>query len=365
MSKKVTSDKIAVAIIGGTGYGAGELLRLIPQHPRLELCAVISSSRSGQQLTESHRHLRSCPKLLFSESFNPSVFEGYANSAIFLAVPHGASAEQMRALGRHPELENTIFIDLSGDYRLSDSAQRQAHYPGSEVSDAEQQQFVYGLPEINRDRYPEYNRFATPGCLATVSLLASLPLFKSARLADFATASIVFDVKTGASGAGRKLQEEFHFSVRNENFTAYKILEHRHEAEIRETLGLSAEISTQFVPHLIPCSRGCFATVYCELEAAISEQDLLEVYREFYQRCYFVSIAEKSPEFAAVLGTNFCDLSLKTRSSGNGKTQVCILAALDNLTKGTAGQAIQSLNIRLGFPEKTGLCHSAPGPSSR
>lgn len=346
--------KIGVGILGGTGYGAGELLRLLASHPDAAVVSVVSSSQAGTAVATSHPHIAGFyDSLLFDAELDPSRFSEYPDRILFAALPHGKSAESLSALLARPELEGFRIVDLSGDFRLKNIAERDRHYPEARVGDGVASEFVYGLTERNRSRIAKARCVANPGCLSSACALAVLPLVD-----EKFRGAIAFDAKTGSSGAGKTASDSFHHPFRHANANAYKVLEHRHEPEIREALGDVAgeRIETAFVPHVIPVSRGILASAYLTLERAETTESLRARYRSFYADSPFVRVRDGAPDLQSVVGSNFCDISIFSRGR-----QAVAFAALDNLVKGMAGQAIQNMNVLFGLPETTGLWTPAPG----
>ncbi|MCL4156718.1 UNVERIFIED_CONTAM: hypothetical protein GTU68_006017 [Idotea baltica] len=347
-------DKIGIAIVGGTGYGAAELLRLCALHPALEVVSVVSASSPGVEIASVHPHLKSLYTQEFSAEVDFTSLANYSRCAVLLALPHKTAASYTRKIKANLDKVNAVLFDLSGDFRLRDSEIREKYYPG--VSDLEQSSVAYGLPELNRDKIATANAISTPGCLATVVTLAALPLFKSTiRIIG----SIVADAKTGSSGAGRSLRQEFHHPSRHDDANPYNALVHRHEPEILQNWYFDADQSKpfMFVPHLIPCSRGCMASVYLEIDTKIPSTEVHELFVDFYDDKPAVRVGSQMPHLSHVVGTNYCDVSVVVRDS-----QVVCFAALDNLVKGAGGQMIQNLNIRFGFDELLGLSSPALGP---
>ena len=347
-------SSIHAAIIGASGYGAGEILRILAVHPEVEVTALVSSSSDGAsasslhpQLTGSFTGLR-CTTTLnvneFSNSGKPSV--------IFCALPHGASGNYALSLLRNSDLKETRIIDLSGDLRLHTEQLAKKWYPEADFIQSERDSTIYGLPEINREKIRKARIVSNPGCLASAAILALAPLRENSMLRG----EIVIDAKTGTSGAGRTPQPTFHHPSMNSNCTAYKILEHRHEPEIRESLGdpFESAFSTLFVPHVIPTSRGIYVTCYLTAPEGQTMESLLTIYRTFYQDSPFISVRDEIPELRSVLGSNFCHIGLRQR--GN---KLVVIAALDNLVKGMAGSAIQNMNVMFGLNECLGL--NSPG----
>jgi N-acetyl-gamma-glutamyl-phosphate reductase len=349
------TKEFGVAIIGGSGYGAGELLRLLCAHPLIEVAAVTSRTHAGKSVASVHTNLERISPLSFSERLSNDWIKPYNRSVIICSVPTGNAIPTINEiLDNNPE-SLTPIIDLSGDLRLTDPTIHSKHYPEVPFSPELRSQAIYGLPETTTDQRVAKARIITnPGCLATAAILALAPLRDTN-----AAIHVAVDGKTGTSGAGREPQPAMHHPSRAHDCTAYKVLEHRHEPEILQALGatFSARDSFMFVPHLLPVSRGCLVSCYIACRDADSAASLPELYHAFYAGARFVRLRERPSRLVDVVGTNFCDLHVVVR----GK-HVTISSALDNLGKGMAGQCIQNLNLLLGLPEETGLMASALGP---
>lgn len=348
------NGSIPIAIIGGTGYGAGEALRMLTNHPHFEVVSISSRSHAGIPVSHVHSHLAGMTALHFEAEINFDHLSSAERSAIIVAVPHGQSVLIIERLLANPKLERTVIVDMSGDLRLKVQAIHERFYPDVPVSPSLRSTFVYGLPEISRVTISGATRISNPGCLATASILALSPVVR-----DGLCSSIVIDAKTGTSGAGREPQPTMHHPSRCADFTAYKALEHRHEPEILQALGdpLGSRLSIVFVPHLIPVSRGIFVTCYMRLDTDLSAQEIVRRYSDFYEGSPFIRIKDRPPRLTDVVGTNFCDLFVAVRGR-----DLVVMTALDNLGKGMAGQAIQNLNLAFGLPEDAGLKLSAIGP---
>lgn len=340
-----------VTIVGGSGYGAGELLRLLSAHPHIEVCEVISRSNAGQPVGAVHSHLEGISDLTFAARVDLARLARYSRNAIILAMPSGRAVETFEHLIRSGLNEKTIVIDLSGDLRLKEESTHTRFYPEVPFAESMRRSFRYGLPELSSERGV---RITNPGCLATAAILALAPFAHNSLVG-----SVVIDAKTGTSGAGREPQASMHHPSRANDFTAYKVLGHRHEPEIVQALGVEFQRNhpVLFVPHLIPVPRGIFVTVYGHLSRAASTEEILARVRDFYRAATFVRVRTAPPRLVDVVGTNFCDISVSARGE-----QVAVMAAIDNLGKGMAGQAIQNLNREFELPEETGLLSSALGP---
>lgn len=346
------SKKIGVAILGATGFGAGELLRLLALHKDVEVVSLVSSSSSGEKLSSVHRNLAALYNLELVSEVDYEKLASFSEQVLFSALPHGVGAKNLDLIiKKAPKLK---VVDLSADFRLDTKSLHEKHYAEVPFLKELRDNFVYGLPEIEKENLKSAKYVANPGCLATAATLSVAPLVDK----DF-KGHIVFDLKTGTSGAGRKVQEVIHHTLRDNNCEAYKVLEHRHESEVLEKLEdpKGERITTQFVPHLLPTSRGILASSYLSLEKELSKDEIYKKYQDYYKDAPFVRIVDAPPSLNAVLGSNFCDISLVVR----GK-QIVAFAALDNLVKGMAGAAIQNMNLICGLEETSGLWHAGLGP---
>jgi N-acetyl-gamma-glutamyl-phosphate reductase common form len=349
---------LGIAILGGTGYGAGELLRLIAAHPLAAAVSIVSSSTAGGKVADSHPQLRAINNLCFDGELNLDALSECEHGIIFSALPHATSAETIEKLLPEIEKRRLKVIDLSPDYRLRDPQAHDKFYPDSKTSPQLRAQFVYGLTELNREAIAGASFVANPGCLASAAALALAPIAKCELPAFKLRSPLVIDAKTGTSGAGLSLGANFHHAYRHASATAYKVLTHRHEPEIKEAAwgALESAPETFFVPHLLPISRGIFTTVYLTLESEVSPAAVKDLYSSFYAESPFIRLLADPPELGAVVCSNYCDIAFQVR----GK-QLVVMAALDNLVKGMAGVAIQNMNLICGLPEHTGLSFAAPG----
>lgn len=349
------SARVHVAILGGSGYGAGELLRLLTQHPLVEVVAVASASRAGQPVEAVHPHLRGFYALRMTESIDLERLLAAEHAVVFSALPHGTSAATIEALVQQLRQADrdgrTRIVDLSGDLRLADAEVHRRYYPDTAVFDALRAQFVYGLPELNRQRIAPARFVANPGCLASAAILAAAPLMTP----EF-DGPVAIDAKTGSSGSGRALKESTHHPTRHADFRAYRPLAHQHEPEIVQAWGDPAgrRIRTSFVSHSMDAARGIYVTVHLTLPEPVDSATLLKRYASYYEESVFVRVSADPPCLQDVIGSNFCDVSVACRGR-----QVVAMAALDNLVKGMAGTAVQNMNLMCGLAEETGLW--APG----
>lgn len=362
--KNNTRKKIGVAIVGGTGYGAGEILRILSYHNEVSVVSAVSASNAGALISDYHSHLSGFYDGRFTSDVDFTELNKYEHKVIFLSLPHGASSTELLKLMPVIERENIKVIDLSGDFRLTHQTTHEQHYSSSPFLPDLRSRFVYGLTETNRKAIRDARFIANPGCLATACILCAAPVLASGFTDERDNRpkierSLIFDAKTGTSGAGRSVQQITHHPHRASNFNAYKVLCHRHEPEIVQGLSMVADhsVNTFFVPHLLPVSRGIFVTMYVTLDSDLTASALEETYRHFYRDSSFVRMRENSPILSDIVGTNFVDISLVSRGR-----QVVVMGALDNLVKGMAGQAIQNMNIMCSLSETTGLLAPSLGP---
>jgi len=348
-------DRLAVAVVGASGYTGAELLRLLVDHPRVTVAHVTAHRSAGQRLVELFPHLRGRPELepLVCRAFDADEVAAAAKLA-FLALPHGESVPAATAL-----LERGLTVlDLSADFRLRDPDAYEAWYgphPAKELLG----RAVYGLPERHRRELAGARLVAVPGCYPTATILALAPLLDAGLIrAD----GIVVDAKSGVSGAGRSPTLATHFAEAGEGVRAYKVAEHRHTPEIEQELSLAAraEVTLTFTPHLLPMTRGILATCYAlPADPSLPRAAYLDALRARYAGERFVAVVEQPPDTAHVRGGNRVHVGawLDARAG-----RVIAMAAIDNLVKGAAGQALQAMNAALGFPEWTGLDAVGPFP---
>lgn len=345
--------KVHAVILGAAGYGGGELLRLLLGHPNVQAIRAVSKSHAGQAVWTTNPNLRGFTDDAYYADADWDSLPGTGAIVVFSAQPHFELAAQLEELelqwASAGIADRVTLIDLSGDFRLSDAARFEAAYGHPHPCAHRLGSFVYGLPEWKAPELREATRIANPGCFATAVQLALLPLH-GLELGFVAVCGV-----TGSSGSGALPSETAHHPTRAHDFRAYKALEHQHQAEMEGLLrgqGIKAELS--FVPHSAPLVRGIFATAQFRLPEGLDEAALRQRFQTAFRNAPFIRQVEGSPRLLSVLGTNFCELGLKV----NGRSAV-VFAALDNLVKGMAGQAVQNMNLSLGLSEKTGLW--APG----
>ena len=313
---------ISAGIIGGAGYTAGELLRILLRHPDVSLDFVFSTSQAGLPVSSIHQDLMGETELRFSGNINPEV------DVVFLCLGHGNS---IQFLNNNPFSENTRVIDLSTDYRMH----------------SKDHSFVYGLPEFKKEEIKKTQFVANPGCFATAISLAILPLAGESLLKD----ELHINAVTGATGAGTSLSATSHFTWRDNNFSAYKEFEHQHLNEIGQSLKLlqpSFNSEVNFIPNRGNFSRGIFATTYTNFDGSL--EDAKDIYDAYYKDAAFTFVIEEDIHLKQVVNTNKCLIKLQKYNS-----KLLITSVIDNLLKGASGQAVQNMNLMFGFPEKQGL----------
>ena len=337
---------IQVAVAGASGYMGGELLRLLLRHPEVRLAAVTSERSAGMPLARLVPSLRGHAPLVL-EALDPERLAAVAE-CVFLALPHAEAHRVVPVLRRH----GRRVVDLSADYRLRDPAVFEAWYRTPHTDPAGLAEAVYGLPERYRKEIAQAQLVANPGCYPASAILAVLPLL----VAGLAGEGLVIDSKSGVTGAGKRLEEMYLFTEANENLQAYGVARHRHTPEIEQELAqvAGAEVRVTFTPHLVPLNRGLFTTAYVPLARAATTAEMVALYREAYEREPFVRVLGEGelPSTRAVLGSNFCDVTVVAEA--RTRRAIC-LAAIDNLGKGGAANAVQNLNIMYGWDERTGL----------
>ncbi len=333
-----------VGIINVTGYAGGELARILARHPEVELTEVTGRSAAGQPLGSVFPHLASLGLTVQSELENVDL--------AFSALPHHTSAEVIPDLLR----EGLRVIDISGDFRLKDpQAYRQWYgiqHPAPELLG----EAVYGLPELHGDEIPPARLISNPGCYPTSAILGLAPLVSKVGR------DLIVDSKSGISGAGRSMKLNVnHFCEVNESVMAYGLDGHRHQPEIAQeldvvlgrALGRTPEqgVDLTFIPHIVPMTRGILSSCYARLTEELSQQSLMDLYREYYSGQPFVRVVDEPPQSKHTWGSNLCLIHPRVRAGG----RVVVISAIDNLVKGAAGQAVHNMNLMLGLKPDMGL----------
>jgi len=317
---------LEIGIIGGAGYTAGELIRLLLNHPKTNINFVFSTSNAGNKLYKVHQDLIGSTEISFTSEINSNI------DVLFLCLGHGNSTSFLK---KHQFSSTTKIIDLSNDFRLTKD------------KNLEEKSFVYGLPELQKDAIKKADYIANPGCFATALQLAILPLAANSLLQD----DVHIHAVTGATGAGTSLSKTTHFTWRDNNFSHYKAFNHQHLVEIHQTvkqLQTNFNSDINFVPNRGNFSRGIFATTYTKFDGTI--QEAKKIYKEYYKDVAFTFVSKDELHLKQVVNTNKCLLHLEKHNN-----KLLITSVIDNLLKGASGQAIQNMNLMFGFEESEGL----------
>lgn len=344
---------LKAAIVGGSGYTGGELLRLLLDHPELEPSQITSEKLRGKPVGKAHPNLRKLTDLRFC-----SIDELEPCDLLFLCLPHGESSRRWEQFGRiAPRV-----VDLSADFRLNDE-NRYSHYYGQPHPRPDLLgRFCYGIPELHRERMHRETHVSSAGCNATVSILALYPLFHAGWVDRERT---VIEVKVGSSEAGNRANAGSHHPERSGCLRSFAPTGHRHTAEIEQELGFQGPVRVHFSGTAVDMVRGAMATAHVFLNQNRDEKDIWRLYREYYGAEPFVRVIKERdglyryPEPKLLAGTNFCDVGFELDPRGE---RLVVIAAIDNLMKGAAGQALQAANLMLGFPENTALTFAGLHP---
>lgn len=335
-------------IVGATGYGGVELIRLLQDHPYFEIGGLISSSKSGETINNIYPHLKHLIYPLDQLDLDTICDLG---ECIFFATPAGVSSQWAPLLVERGK----VVIDLSGDFRLPTEQVYQQWYEKTPAPQKWLDQAVYGLSEWFYSQIQTANLISNPGCYPTATLLALAPVLQEGWIT---TDSLIIDAKSGVTGAGRSSNYLMSYSEINENLRPYKVDAHQHIPEIERYSSLIAnrDVKINFIPHLVPMNRGILVTIYADLVDGCSKEQLYQLYMDIYGQQPFVRIVKEGwPETKQVQGSNFCDIGFHV---DHRTGRLILLAAIDNLVKGAAGQAIQNANIRMGFAQELGLMFS-------
>ncbi|MGL4670072.1 MAG: N-acetyl-gamma-glutamyl-phosphate reductase [Methanobacteriaceae archaeon] len=338
---------VKVAVIGASGYTGGELIRILSNHKDVEISALTSRKYNGKNVSKVHPHIRNT-NFVFEDLDTKDIDA----DLIITATPHGASMNIV------PDIVERGYkcIDLSGDYRFEDIATYEKWYELEHTSRENEISAVYGLPEIHRDEIKNAQLVANPGCFPTGAILAGLPLSKENLVEN-----IIFDSKTGISGAGISPNEATHYPTCADNVNPYKVTTHRHSPEIQKELAKFSNIRTSFTPHLVPVIRGILTTSHSFLNSKSNEssqdydsEKIAKLYKKFYKNEPFIRVLDDGeiPKLSAVRGSNFADIGCFEVDENN---HLVIISAIDNLVKGASGQAVHNMNIMFGFKETESL----------
>ena len=336
-----------VAIVGASGYTARELIHLLLRHPAARIRLATSRQDEAPRLDALHPSLAGRIDLACEPFQADRVAE--AARVAFLALPHGASMAIVPELRRR----GVRVIDLSADYRLTDPGVYADWYDHPHTDAEGLQEAIYGLPELYREAIPAASLIANPGCYTSTAILALAPLVSRNMIER---SGIIIDAKSGVSGAGRSPKLTTHFPECNESLSAYGVGRHRHTPEIEQVLtdvgqsSSSEPVEVIFTPHLVPMDRGILATIYAQPKGAVTEHDLIDLYRDFYRNSPFVRVVIRLPATKDSAFSNFFDLTVRVV-----RGRILLIACLDNLLKGAAGVALQNFNLMTGHPETTAL----------
>lgn len=341
---------IKIGIIGATGYVGAELLRLLLSHPKVEVAALSSVSFEGQEISNIYKNFLNKTNLLCGSA--DDVVEKC--DVIFTALPHGLSED----IAKKAIDNKKICIDMGADFRLSSEKEYEKWYGKKFAQPEIHANSIYGLPELNREKIKECSLIANPGCYPTTIELGLMPLLKKSLIK---LDNIICDSKSGTTGAGRGLTLNTHFPEENETFAPYKVGEHRHTPEIEEILSTMAnnKVNITFTPHLLPINRGIVSTIYCSPKDKVNLEEIHKLYVDCYKDEPFVNILPlgETASIKNVRLTNDCHISLHLN---HRQDQIIVVSTIDNMIKGASGQAIQNMNIILGFDETEGLNLIAP-----
>ena len=353
------SKPIQTAVVGVTGYAGAELARLLLHHPRLKGRPPVfagrvddkDAERGGVPLGEIHPQLadNNGSQSLRMEPFSWERLAERGVELLFLATPHEQSREWVPGALKH----GLRVVDLSGAWRLTDAKNRSVYAfqdEGSSVAAATQTQAVYGMPELHRSEISGARLIANPGCYATSVILAVRPLV-AAGIVDLSH-GIVADAKSGVSGAGKAPTAKTHYMYAADNLSAYGVFSHRHTGELLEQIGIGAS-DIVFTPHLLPIPRGIMSTIYVRFKEPQTRESVSQIYRDFFTESPMVRLYDNSlPQIQYSVRTNFADIGFQVSSDGK---RAVIVSCLDNLLKGASGQAVQNMNVMLGWSEAEGL----------
>ena len=335
--------KHKIGIIGATGYTGSELVRILLNHPDVEISFITSESRKGEKFSDVHPFFKNiCDQTLISiKDIGKHEVE-----LVFLALPHGVSMDFVKD---HADRDFKI-VDLSGDFRLKDPETYKEWYQKDHVYKEGFKTAVFGIPELFSEDIKGAKLLANPGCYPTSAILGLAPLVEN----NMVEPNLIIDSKSGVTGAGVKSKPVNHFSNVNDNFKAYGVKSHRHTIEIEQIVNRigQQELTVQFTPHLLPIDRGILSTIYATPKDADKARDVSNFYKAFYQESDFIRIVKSAPGVKDVRGTNYCNIFTTYDERTN---RIITISVIDNLVRGAAGQAVQNMNLMLGLEEASGL----------
>ncbi|MCB0705521.1 MAG: N-acetyl-gamma-glutamyl-phosphate reductase [Saprospiraceae bacterium] len=336
--------KKKIGIIGATGYTGSELVRILKNHPAVEISLITSESRTGERFSDVHPFFQDIED---QKLISINQIEAFDLDLVFLALPHGVSMDFVKKFHDYP----FKIVDLSGDFRLNSAVNYKQWYQMDHVYPEGIKNAIFGIPELFCDKIKMAKLVANPGCFPTSAILGLAPLMSS-QLVE--TNPIIIDSKSGVTGAGVKSKPVNLYSNVNDNFKAYGLKNHRHTIEIQNILDqLSGkETMVQFTPHLLPVDRGILTTIYVRPLGILDAEKLGTIYHDFYADAPFVRLRRQLPSIKDVRGSNYCDLHVSYDARTN---MIIIISVIDNLVKGASGQAVQNMNLMFALDEKTGL----------
>lgn len=340
--------KLKIAIIGASGYTGAELIRILLNHQKVEIAALIANNNAGQGIEQLYSHFvhYDLPALKKIDEVDFSAID-----IAFGCLPHTTSQETFKKLFSDHKNPHLKIIDLSADFRLENISNYQTWYGHEHIAPDLQAKAVYGLSEINRAKIKNAKLIANPGCYPTSALLPLIPLLTNNLIEK---TDIIIDSKSGLTGAGRAIKQASLFCEINESCKAYSVGKHRHIGEIEQELSRAAQekIEIDFTPHLLPINRGIISTIYAKINPDFSLTDIQNCLEKKYADEHFVRIIDSEPNIKDAVGSNICLISAKQARSSN---KVILISVIDNLCKGASGQAVQNMNIICGFDEREGL----------
>lgn len=341
---KNLENMIKVGIVGAAGYSGVELIKLLLNHPEVEIKRLFGHSTVGSKIDEIHTSLRNMISIEI-EKFSAEALKNL--DLVFVALPSGQAFEAVSIANQM----GVKVIDIGGDFRLKNLDDYKKYYKHEHTAVDLLNKSVYGLSEWNDEEISKAEIVANPGCYPTSVLLALLPLVKHEIIDDSPVSIVSY---SGTSGAGKSVAQNMIFSEVNESVRAYKVGNHQHIPEIKQSLEMFGGYSPifSFVPHLLPVTRGIYTTIHAQIKSGINEQNIAEVYESSYKTKSFVRFINQAvPEMKDVAYTNFCDIGFKLIDNNT----LVVISTIDNLVKGAAGQAIQNMNIMFGLKQETGL----------
>jgi N-acetyl-gamma-glutamyl-phosphate reductase len=340
-----------IGIIGATGYTGSELVRLLYSHPDVEIEVITSDTFAGQKFSDIHPQFRGIIDFELQSAEEVS-FDNL--DLVFLALPHGVAMEYVKKL-----MDTDVkIVDLSGDFRLSSREVYEKWYNKEHIFEEGFEKAIFGIPELFESEIKNAKLIANPGCFPTGAILALAPLVKNKLIKP---EHIIIDSKTGVTGAGVKPKVVTHFPNVNDNFKPYGVKNHRHTIEIQEQLGrlFKNELTVQFTPHLLPVDRGILTSAYATPASTVTEENIKDMFYEFYKNDKFIRVIDNVPELKNVRATNYVDIYPVYDERTNN---IMVFSAMDNLVKGAAGQAIQNMNLMLRMEQSKGLLQIPVNP---